>query len=125
MDGFNGANRVMIKIDISQKPSQLEIAKWAVDSMEFLPEEDQMELWGKSYTEIPISIRDGFIIFQDNNPEVVKDLLSRIEDQYIVIADAESRKAYHKVLPLCFKLASKIRNVFFMELIEIDDLKII
>ena len=78
----------MKHINLKRCRKQLDIADWAIGGMESLPEDDQLDLWGKVYEGTPVKLINGVLTFEDNI-EVVNDFIFRIEDQYLQMAEAE------------------------------------
>lgn len=120
----------MKRINLKGCPRQNEIATWAIGAMDSLSMQDQEELWGIDYANCPVTLVEE-ILEVDDNEDVAKDFLYRIEEQLIQMADSddtvhgrEKRMEYNKTLPTVLLLANKVREAFGMELVEREDLAI-
>jgi len=108
---------------LSNSLTQLDIAEWAMDAMQNIPQDEAEELWGESFEEYPIKIEDRSLFIADNE-EVVRDFLYRVEIQYIAMAKDEGEREYASSLRAVMLLSNKIRSLFGMELVETEDLAI-
>jgi len=98
----------LLKIKINH--SQIDVADWLVDGIANLPQDEQIELWGRTYEDAPAKLSDGYIYIV-NQSDVIDDIMFRLEVQYVEMARDHGIKEYNRQKKIVKKLSDMIRSI--------------